>query len=195
MSRNKTTCDENRPTAEFDRFEFRGGRLIVGCKCTRNDGMQHECERLKCMADRPPCLTYPAATCLPSRSCPPRPQQLSQNNGHQDGSRAESQSSHQPLDGGGGTGGSVGGNGGGGTGVEGTGVGGTGVGGTGGERSARRDARYRPFNSRRMRKWAADQYDDRPALRKFFQPCRVHCEQYRTTADVCARDVKVKVIL
>ncbi|CAI6356534.1 unnamed protein product [Macrosiphum euphorbiae] len=187
MSRNKTMCDENRPTAEFDRFEFRGGRLIVGCKCTRNDGMQHECERLKCMADRPPCLTYPAATCLPSRPCPPRPPHLTQDNGHRDDSRAESQLSNQPADGGGGgNGGSVGG---------GTGVVGTGVGGTGGERLAGRDARYRPFNSRRMRKWASDQYDDRPALRKFFRPCRVHCEQFRPATDVCARNVKAKVIL
>lgn len=182
MSKNKTTCDENRPIAEFDRFEFRGGRLIVGCKCTRNDGMQHECERLKCMADRLPCLTYPAATCNPSRPCPPRPPHLTRNNSHRDASRAESQSSHQ-VDGG--SGGGVGGS---------TGVRGTGVGGTGGEHSTERNARYRPFNSRRMRKWATDQYDDRPALRKFFRPCRVHYAQYRTAPDVCARDVKVKVI-
>ncbi|XP_016658186.1 uncharacterized protein LOC100573328 [Acyrthosiphon pisum] len=186
MPRNKTTCDENRPTAEFDRFEFRGGRLIVGCKCTRNDGMQHECERLKCMADRTSCLTYPAATCLPSRPCPPRPPHHAQDNGYRDDSRAESQSSHQPVDGGGGNGGSVGG---------GTGVVGTGVGGTGGERSPGRDVRYRSFNSRRMRKWASDQYDDRPALRKFFRPCRVHCDQFRPATDVCARDIKAKVIL
>jgi len=94
--------------------------------------------------------------------------------------------SHQPVDGGGGNGGSVGG---------GTGVVGTGVGGTGGERLAGRDASYRPFNSRRMRKWASDQYDDRPALRKFFRPCRIHCEQFRLATDICARDVKAKVIL
>ncbi|XP_022182659.1 uncharacterized protein LOC111042378 [Myzus persicae] len=187
MSRNKTTCDENRPTAEFDRFEFRGGRLIVGCKCTRNDGMQHYCERLKCVADRPLCLTYPAATCLPSLPCPPRPPDLPLHDGHHNSSRAESQLSHQPVDGGGGvTDGVVG------TGGVGTGGGGTGVGGTGGdERAAGRDARYRPFNSRRMRKWATDQYDDRPALRKFFQPCRVHCLQYKRHKGVCdARETK-----
>jgi len=182
MSKNKTTCDKNRPTAEFERFEFRGGRLIVGCKCTRNDGMQRECERLKCMAYRPPCLTYPAPTCIPSQSCPPRPPHLTQNDSYRDASGAESQSSHQ-VDGG--SGGGVGG---------GTGVRGTGVGGTDDEHSAERDARYRPFNSRRMRKWAADQYDDRPALRKFFRPCSVHYAQYRRAAGVCAQDVKMKMI-
>lgn len=178
MTRNKTKCDRNRPTAEFDRFEFRGGRMIVGCKCTRNDGMQHVCERLKCMADRPLCLTYPAATCYPSRPCPPRPPDIHQNNGHSHDSGAVSQSSHQPVVGGGGTGG----------GIDGGGTGGRGP--FGG-----RDERYKPFNSRQMRKWATDQYDDRPALRKFFQPCQVHCTQYRTPVDVCTRDVKVKVIL
>jgi len=130
--------------------------------------MQHYCERLKCVADRPLCLTYPAATCLPSMLCSPRPPDLPLNDGHPEVSRAGSQSSHQLVDGGGG--GVTGG------GVDGTGVGGTGGEGTGGEeRSA---GRYRPFNSQRMRKWATDQYDDRPALRKFFQPCRVHCVQH-----------------
>ncbi|XP_015363316.1 PREDICTED: uncharacterized protein LOC107161425 [Diuraphis noxia] len=183
MSKNKTKCDRNRPTAEFDRFEFRGGRLIVGCKCTRNDGMQHECERLKCMADRPLCLTYPAATCYPSRPCPLRPTNFLQNNVHRQGSGAISQSSHQLMVGGVGTVGGV---------VDGgTGGRGTFAGGTGGKYSAGRDARYVSFNSHHMRKWATDQYDDRPALRKFFQPCHVHCVQYRTPVDVCTRDAKM----
>lgn len=168
-----TVCNENRPTAEFDRFEFRNSRLIVGCKCARNDGMQHECERSKCMAGRPLCLTYPAPTCLPSRPCPPRPQVILQDIGHRDKSGAESQSSHRPVD----------------SGTRGVGDGG-GVGGgvgTVGGRLSERNSRYRPFNARRMRKWAVDQYDDRPALRKFFRPCRVHCVvKKQATADICA---------
>ncbi|KAE9533553.1 hypothetical protein AGLY_009191 [Aphis glycines] len=181
MSRAKTTvCDENRPTAEFDRFEFRNSRLIVGCKCARNDGMQHECERLKCMADRTLCLTYPAPTCPPSRPCPPRPQVILQDTGHRDKSGAESQSSHRAVDGG--TSG-VGVGGGGAVGGDGT-VGGDG--GIVGGRLVERNSRYRPFNARRMRKWAVDQYDDRPALRNFFRPCRVHCVKKQATADICA---------
>lgn len=63
-------CDENRPTAAWDGIEFRGGALIVGCKCVRNDGMQHECRRAMCMG-RPQCLTRPVPTCPPSQPCPP----------------------------------------------------------------------------------------------------------------------------
>lgn len=65
--------DDNRPTAEWDRIELRGGMLIVGCKCVRNDGMQHECRRAKCMG-QPQCLVSPAPTCQPSQLCPPSPQ-------------------------------------------------------------------------------------------------------------------------
>lgn len=63
-------CDENRPTAAWDGIEFRSGTLIVGCKCVRNDGMQHECRRAMCMG-RPECLAHPAPTCPPSQPCPP----------------------------------------------------------------------------------------------------------------------------
>jgi len=59
-------------------------------------------------------------------------------------------------------------------------------GGTVGGRLVEQNSRYRPFNARRMRKWAVDQYDDRPALRKFFRPCHVHCVKKQATADICA---------
>lgn len=73
MRRAPKVCDENRPTAAFDRFELRSGQLIVGCKCVRNDGMQHECKRSKCRG-RPECMDYPEPTCAPSRPCPrPKP--------------------------------------------------------------------------------------------------------------------------
>lgn len=65
-----TTCDPNRPTAGFDEFEFRASQLIVGCRCMRNDGMQHECRRANCMG-RPSCLEYPEPGCRPSKPCPP----------------------------------------------------------------------------------------------------------------------------
>lgn len=67
-------CDEHRPTAGFDKFEFRSGEIIVGCKCVRNDGMQHECRRSKCMG-RPDCMAYPWPKCLPSQPCPPSQRQ------------------------------------------------------------------------------------------------------------------------
>lgn len=70
MKRSMTeTCDEYRSTAGFDKFEFRSSEIIVGCKCVRNDGMQHECRRIKCMG-RPDCVAYPWPRCLPSQPCP-----------------------------------------------------------------------------------------------------------------------------
>lgn len=55
---------------DFDEIEFRAGRLIVGCKCVRNDGMQHECRRTECQG-RPECVAYPKPTCAPGyrRTC------------------------------------------------------------------------------------------------------------------------------
>lgn len=67
-------CDNDQPTAGFDKVELRADELIVGCKCTRYDGMHHECRRAKCMG-QPQCLAYPVATCLPSQTCQqPQPQ-------------------------------------------------------------------------------------------------------------------------
>lgn len=193
MSKTKTGhCDENRPTAEFDRFEFRSSRLIVGCKCTRTDGMQHECERLKCIGNRTLCLTYPTPTCLPSRPCPPRPIERTEDDGHNDGHRDhhyqdDQQDGHQDdqqvglqdnsqtdtptsllvlVDGDG----------------------------TGGDHLAKRNARYRTVNdSRRMRQWATDQYDDRPAHKTLFRPCRVHRTKVHAHKHRC-KDAKAKVI-
>lgn len=67
--KNRRVCDAHRPTAAWDRFELRGGTLIVGCQCNRHDGMQHECKRTQCMG-RPECLAQPVATCRPSQPCP-----------------------------------------------------------------------------------------------------------------------------
>lgn len=154
-----TTCDgHHRPSAEttavcdvrdFDEFEFRGGQLIVGCKCVRHDGMQHECRRNECMG-RPQCLTYPAATCAPSDPCrrprdtvvvadakkkswPPPPKRRERKAA---AAAARSVSVPVPV--------------------------------SADDRARRRAA------AREMLRWAVGQYDDRPALKTAFAPCRVH---------------------
>ncbi|XP_025414692.1 uncharacterized protein LOC112686558 [Sipha flava] len=159
MPRVHAPCDKNRPTAGFDQFELRGGQMIVGCKCTRNDGMQHECLRTKCMG-RPPCLTFPVATCAPSQPCP-----LADNGG-----------------GGGGGGGSW----------------------TGAERPPvnrrpgaaadedRDRSRAATAAARRLRRRAVDQYDDRPAFRALFEPCRVHARKPKADCRPPATDGATK---
>lgn len=141
MAKNATAeaeaCDENRPTAAFDKIEFRSGELIVGCQCTKNDGMQHDCRRTKCMG-RPPCVAYPAAECLPSRPCPPpRRRRLREDDRDAQLPRAAARLDKSAPD------------------------------------PVKRAASCRPAN-RVMLQWAIDQYDDRPAVKKLFEPCRVH---------------------
>ncbi|VVC45945.1 Hypothetical protein CINCED_3A016100 [Cinara cedri] len=132
---------------DFDKFEFRGGQLIVGCKCTRHDGMQHECRRTGCMG-QPQCLTYPVATCGPSNPCsrpdvgakakksPPLLPTAANKPLHERKVATKKSAVPIPI--------------------------------TVDERDRRRAA------NRKMLRWAVAQYDDRPMLRKLFVPCRFH---------------------
>lgn len=140
-------CDGDRVTASFDEIELRGGKLIVGCKCTRNDGMQHECQRAKCMG-RSPCLAHPVPMCRPSRPCQPIANP----------SKTKTKT-RPPLN--------I-------RSVEAVSRGDTSVTDPVVAAERARRQRCRRAAARRAFKYATDHYDDRPAFKTLFKPCRVH---------------------
>lgn len=124
-----TTCDG----VDFDKSKFRGGRMILNCRCTKHDGMQHECRRTEHMG-KPECLADPAATYTPSV---PR-HDVNRTVKKQHHKRKAAAKSVVPA-------------------------------------PQTADIRARRRAARNMLQRAVSQYDDRPAAKKFFTLCRIHC--------------------